>query len=91
MNVLKYLKEAQEEFNKITWPTRKETINYSLVVVIISVLLAVFIGLSDYILNLGVEAVIDTDTSSQTLEAPAIDFNDNAIQIETQPVEEATQ
>ncbi len=59
-----YLKESKAEFNKVTWPTRKETINYSILVVIISILIAIFIGLADYILNLGVVEILDTTTET---------------------------
>lgn len=62
--LLTYLKESKAEFNKVTWPTRKETINYSILVVIISLLIAVFIGLADYVLNLGVVQILNTTTET---------------------------
>ncbi|MCR4329211.1 MAG: preprotein translocase subunit SecE [Candidatus Roizmanbacteria bacterium] len=37
------------ELKKVTWPSRKETLHLSLVVVIISVLLGFYIGFFDYI------------------------------------------
>lgn len=37
------------ELRKVAWPSRKETLHLSLVVVIISVLLGLYIGFFDYI------------------------------------------
>lgn len=45
----KFLKEAQHEFKRVNWPTRKETIRYTLFVVGISVGIALYLGLLDYI------------------------------------------
>jgi len=38
---------AWSEMKKITWPTRQETIKYTLTVIVLCVLLAVFLGLFD--------------------------------------------
>ena len=43
-----YLKQVKTEVKKINWPTRKQTIRYSLVVVAISAVIAVFLGGLDY-------------------------------------------
>ena len=39
-----YLKQVKTEAKKVNWPTRKETIRYSLLVVGISFVVAVFLG-----------------------------------------------
>lgn len=36
---------------KVVWPTKKQTINYSLVVIGLSLATAIFFGLLDYIFN----------------------------------------
>ncbi len=46
-----YLKEVKTEVKKINWPTRKETIKYSLVVVAISAGVAIFLGSLDFIFS----------------------------------------
>ena len=71
--LVKYLKESREEFKKVTWPTRKETINYSLLVVAISFLIAFFIGFADYVLNVGVESIINATgvTSAPSISIPS--------------------
>ncbi len=85
--LVKYLKEAREEFHKVTWPTRTQTIRYSLLVVGISVFLAVFIGFVDYALNVGVEQAIDATTEPLSFdEFSDFDLESQGIQVTTEPV-----
>lgn len=50
--VKNYFVEAYAELRKVTWPTQKQTKNYSLVVIGISLGLAAFFGVLDYIFNI---------------------------------------
>lgn len=53
MNTLStYLKEAYRELQKVTWPSKKQTANYSLIVIAITLGVAVFFAGLDYFLNL---------------------------------------
>ena len=40
--LLNYIKGSVEEMKKVTWPTKKETYNYTLLVIGISLAVAVF-------------------------------------------------
>jgi preprotein translocase subunit SecE len=55
MNFLKripgFLKESKSELKKVKWPTLKETLQYTLVVIIISLVVAVYLGGLDYIFS----------------------------------------
>jgi preprotein translocase subunit SecE len=53
-----YIKESINELKKVTWPTKKQTTEYTLLVIGISLALAAFIGIIDFCLSLGVEKVI---------------------------------
>jgi preprotein translocase subunit SecE len=53
-----YLRDSIAELKKVTWPTKKQTTEYTLLVIGISLALALFIGVVDYILALGVESII---------------------------------
>jgi preprotein translocase subunit SecE len=53
-----YLKSSIEEMKKVTWPTKKETYNYTLMVIGISLGVALFLGVLDYLFNLGLEQLI---------------------------------
>ncbi|PIR03244.1 MAG: preprotein translocase subunit SecE [Candidatus Magasanikbacteria bacterium CG11_big_fil_rev_8_21_14_0_20_43_7] len=44
-----YFREALYELRKVTWPTKKQTINYSIVVIALTITMAVFFALLDYI------------------------------------------
>jgi preprotein translocase subunit SecE len=56
--ITEYLKGSIEEMKKVTWPTKKEAKNYTLLVIGISLGVAAFLGLLDYIFNFGVEKII---------------------------------
>ena len=47
--ILTFLKEARIELKKVTWPTREETIRYTMTVIVISTVVAFFLGGLDYI------------------------------------------
>jgi len=46
-----FLKEVRLEMKKVNWPTREETIRYTLIVIGISVGVAVFLGGLDFIVT----------------------------------------
>lgn len=43
----KFLKEVKTELFKVVWPTRKETLRLTLLVIGVSVIVGLFIGLLD--------------------------------------------
>jgi len=44
-----FLKESRLEMKKVNWPTRQETIRYTLIVIGVSVGVAIFLGALDFI------------------------------------------
>ncbi len=44
-----YFKEVKVEMNKVNWPTRTETINYTLVVVGVSIVISAYLGALDFL------------------------------------------
>ncbi len=54
----RYIQDAIIEMRKVTWPTKKQVTNYSLVVIAMSIGIALFFGVLDYVLNLGLEMII---------------------------------
>ncbi len=53
-----YFAGAQQEFKLIKWPTLIETRNLTLVVIGVSVLIAVFLGIFDYLFTTGLTSII---------------------------------
>ncbi|MDD3386481.1 MAG: preprotein translocase subunit SecE [Candidatus Pacebacteria bacterium] len=47
MKTEKFLSGPLSEIKKISWPTRKETINYTITVILVSVAVALILGLFD--------------------------------------------
>lgn len=45
--VIIFLKEVRVEMKKVNWPTRQETIKYTLIVIGVSIVVATFLGLID--------------------------------------------
>jgi preprotein translocase subunit SecE len=53
-----YIKNSIVELKKVSWPTKKETYNYTLLVIGVSLATAAFLGGLDFIFNLGLEFLI---------------------------------
>lgn len=51
--IINYFVSAWGELKKVSWPTKNQTINYSLLVIGLSVGFAVFFSALDYGLNFG--------------------------------------
>jgi len=49
--VRKYLNETIGELRKVSWPTRKEATNLTIVVIIVTISMSMYLGLLDYIFN----------------------------------------
>ena len=58
--LIKYIKESVEEMKKVTWPTKKETYNYTLLVIGISLSVAIFLGALDYIFSFVLDLIISS-------------------------------
>ena len=54
----KYFKEVRAEMKHVTWPSRRLTIVYTLVVIAISLGTAVYLGLLDYIFSVFIKQII---------------------------------
>ncbi len=49
--VSQFLKEVRQEVKKVTWPTKQETMRYSLMVIIASLIVAAYLGGVDYLVT----------------------------------------
>lgn len=55
--IKKFLKEVLAELRKVTWPTKDELIGSTIVTIVVSLIVAVFIGIVDRVLSFGVRAI----------------------------------
>ncbi|HFC36118.1 MAG TPA: preprotein translocase subunit SecE [Candidatus Moranbacteria bacterium] len=49
--IIQFIREAKAELMKVNWPTKQQTINYTLIVIGVSVAVALFLGSLDYIFS----------------------------------------
>lgn len=47
--ITQFLREVKQELRKVTWPTKEDTLRYSLMVVVASLIVAAYLGGLDYI------------------------------------------
>ncbi|MBU4344681.1 MAG: preprotein translocase subunit SecE [Proteobacteria bacterium] len=47
LKALQFLREVKVELKKVTWPTRKQTIGSTIVVIILVMIIALFLGAVD--------------------------------------------
>jgi preprotein translocase subunit SecE len=45
----KFLKEVKAELKKVVWPSRKEVVKLTIIVVIVSIIIGAYIGVLDFI------------------------------------------
>jgi preprotein translocase subunit SecE len=53
-----FLSDVWAEMKKVHWPTRKETYAATIVVVVVTILIAVFLGLVDFAISHAVQAIL---------------------------------
>jgi len=56
--IWKYVLESKSELKKVSWPTKSQTVNYTILVIAISLGIALFFGILDYVLSFGLENLI---------------------------------
>lgn len=58
MKLTEYVKETRGEMKHMSWPTRSQAINYTLLVIGISVATAILLGVADYAFGLGIQKFV---------------------------------
>jgi preprotein translocase SecE subunit len=58
MKLTEYIKETKSEMKHVTWPTKSQGVNYTLLVIGVSVVVAVVLSVADYVFSLGIEKFI---------------------------------
>lgn len=54
----RFLREVRAELRKVSWPTRKELISYTVIVLIAVLVVALYIGAIDFVFALLLDLVI---------------------------------
>lgn len=57
-NIMSFLKEAKIELKKVTWPTPKQTLASTSVVIIVVIIVSIFLGIVDFGLAKAIRLVL---------------------------------
>ena len=76
MGFVQYLKDTRGELHHVAWPTRVQTIVYTILVIAISILTSLYLGLADFGLTRGLGTVVEFLPQS----------NSSGIEVQTEPV-----
>jgi len=57
--VINYLKEVKLELSKITWPKKEQVIKLTLIVFIISGIVAIYVGGIDFVFTKALEFIVN--------------------------------
>lgn len=55
---IEYIKAVRNELTHVSWPTRNQAILYTLLVIVISIVVALMLGAFDFVFTLGLEQLI---------------------------------
>lgn len=58
MKITEYLKETKTELKHVIWPSRSQTLYYTLIVIVLSLVIAYYLGIFDFIFSKGLEKII---------------------------------
>ncbi len=56
--LISYIKDVKGELKHVSWPTKKQSIWFTVIVIVVSLLTAVFLGFFDFIFSLGLDNFI---------------------------------
>jgi preprotein translocase subunit SecE len=56
--ITEYLKDTRAELKHVIWPTRRQTFYYTLIVIILSLIIAYYLGVFDFIFSQGLQKII---------------------------------
>ncbi len=58
MKIIEYFKETRKEMKHVNWPTKSQAMNYTLLVIGISLATALLLSVADYVFSLGLQDFI---------------------------------
>jgi len=51
MKIVDYIAATRAEMNHVNWPSREQTIRFTVMVIVVSILTAVLLGVSDFVFS----------------------------------------
>ncbi len=56
--IVQYIKDSRTELKKVVWPSRREVVQHTMLVIAISLGVAAFLGAVDFLLNMVLETFL---------------------------------
>ena len=56
--ITEYLKETKTELKHVIWPSKNQTFYSTLIVIVLSIVIAYYLGIFDFIFSLGLQNII---------------------------------
>lgn len=57
--LIKYLRDTIAELKQVSWPTQRQAMLYTLLVIAISALVSLFVGAFDYLFSQGISFIVN--------------------------------
>jgi preprotein translocase SecE subunit len=57
-NITNYIRDTRGEMKHVSWPTRKQAITFTVIVILVSLFTAFFLGFFDYIFSLIIQKFV---------------------------------
>ncbi|OHB18788.1 MAG: preprotein translocase subunit SecE [Parcubacteria group bacterium RIFCSPHIGHO2_01_FULL_56_18] len=87
MGLGQYIKDTRSELNHVAWPTRVQTIIYTILVIAISLLVSLYLGFFDFLFTNGLGRIVESLPQQPTQEIP---FDQSIDEISTTTVGTST-
>jgi preprotein translocase subunit SecE len=58
MKAVDYIKETRGELKHVSWPTRRQALAYTFIVIAVSLITAAFLGVFDYVFSFLLKTII---------------------------------
>ena len=58
MKIVDYLRETKGELKHVSWPTRRQAIAFTVLVIVISIVVSVYLGLFDALFSEGLKLIV---------------------------------
>lgn len=74
MGLGQYIKDTRSELNHVAWPTRVQTIVYTILVIVISIIVSLYLGFFDFLFTNGLGRLVEVVPAAP--QAAPIDIQD---------------
>lgn len=78
MGLVQYLQDTRAELNHVAWPTRVQTVVFTILVIIVSILMSLYLGFFDYLFTTSLGRALEFLPSAQS----------SGLEVETIPTSE---